>query len=275
MALRRHRLPRYWLGLTLGLVMVGIGGTYLWERQLPERLRRAGQQGDLEACLRYGEQLSALRWMGEQAPSELAECRRSRARQLWHQQAWAQALGLQLQLVNSTAATLGDRQQLQRWEDNLQQMALGRFQQGDLTGALTLLGAIGENHKSGGNSLGDKFREVWNSNRYQLERARKLSDQERWWEAVDALNRIDHPWWNRQSKALRQTVEAGINRLKGQEREHDSHGSLPHTVSSDQLDIQVQQRIAKGLDEWTAFQDACRALGGTVVEAGPESACRR
>ena len=46
-------------------------------------------------------------------------------------------------------------------------------------------------------------------------------------------------------------------------------------MSSDQLDIQVQQRIAKGLDEWTAFQDACRALGGTVVEAGPESACRR
>jgi len=29
------------------------------------------------------------------------------------------------------------------------------------------------------------------------------------------------------------------------------------------------------MDEWSAFQEACRALGGKVVEAGPETACQR
>jgi hypothetical protein len=37
----------------------------------------------------------------------------------------------------------------------------------------------------------------------------------------------------------------------------------------------VQQRIAAGMDEWQAFQEACRELGGKVVEAGPESACQQ
>lgn len=64
MALRRHRLPRFWLGLTLGLVACGIGATYWWEQQLPQRLEQAAKSGDLEACLRYSEQLEALRWMG-------------------------------------------------------------------------------------------------------------------------------------------------------------------------------------------------------------------
>jgi hypothetical protein len=29
------------------------------------------------------------------------------------------------------------------------------------------------------------------------------------------------------------------------------------------------------MDDWKAFTSACRDLGGKVVEAGPESACRR
>jgi hypothetical protein len=275
LALRRHRLPRFYLGLTLGLVLTALAGVYLWERQLPQRLRQAAAQGDLDACLRYSDQLAALRWLGEAVPREQARCRRLKAQQLWQQQAWAEALGLQLQLVNSTAATMADRLQLQSWEDQLQQQAMRRFQQGDLNGALTLLEAIGENHKAGANSLGDNLRELWSSNRYQLERARKLVEQQRWWEAVDALNRIDHPWWKQQSLALRQTVERGINQLEGPKRERDSHGSLPHTVPARELDTLVQQRLAQGMDEWSAFQSACRSLGGKVVEAGPESACRR
>ena len=57
--------------------------------------------------------------------------------------------------------------------------------------------------------------------------------------------------------------------------EHDAHGALPHTVPTAALDAEVRQRIAKGQDEWSAFQGACRALGGKVVEAGPETACQR
>lgn len=275
MALRQHRLPRFWLGLTLGLVLSGVGATYVWERQLPERLRQAVDRGDLDACLRYSDQLAALSWLGGETPAEQARCRRLKAKQLWQQQRWSQALGLQLQLINSAASTTGDRLQLQSWEDELEQLALRRFHQGDLNGALALLEPIGENHKLGGNSLGDNFREIWNSNRYQLERARKLSAQQRWWEAIDALNRIDHPWWKLQSRALRRSVEAGIQSLKQEDREHNSHGSLPHTVPAQELDALVQQRINAGQDEWSAFQGACKALGGKVMEAGPETACRR
>ena len=275
MALRRHRLPRFWLGLTLGLVMSGVAATYVWERQLPGRLSGAIARGDLDACLGYSDQLAALRWLGGGTPREQARCRRLKARQLWQQQQWSRALALQLQLVNSTAAVTADRLQLQRWEDELQQQALERFKQGDLNGALLLLEPIGENHKQGGNSLGDNLREIWNNNRYQLERARKLVQQQRWWEAIDALNRIDHPWFQQQSRALRRATESGIQALDADHRERDSHGSLPHTVPAEQLDAQVQQRIASGMDEWAAFQSACKALGGKVIEAGPESACRR
>jgi tetratricopeptide (TPR) repeat protein len=275
LALRRHRLPRFWLGLTLGLVVCGVTATYLWERQLPDRLRQASRAGDLDACLRYSEQLAALRWLGGQDPGEQARCRRLKARQLWQTQQWERALQLQLQLINSQAATINDRLLLQSWEDELQQRALRLFHQGDLNGALALLEPIGENHKQGGNSLGDNLREVWNSNRYQQERARKLAEQKRWWEAIDALNRIDHPWWKQQSLSLRRSVEQGVNRLSKAHRDHDSHGSLPHTVSPEQLDAQVRQRIDQGIDEWTAFQQACRSLGGQIVEAGPETACRR
>jgi len=275
LALRQHRLPRFWLGLTLGLVLSGVAVTYIWERQLPRRVRDAAERGDLDACLRYSDQLAALRWLGGDTPLEQARCRRLKARQLWQQQRWSQALALQLQLINSQAASGGDRRQLQSWEDELEQLALRRFYQGDLNGALTLLDPLGENHKQGGNSLGDNMREIWASNRYQLERARKLGGQRRWWEAIDALNRIDHPWWKRQSRDLRRSVETGIQSLKQQDREHDSHGSLPHTVPAQELDAQVQQRINQGQDEWSAFQGACSALGGKVIEAGPETACRR
>jgi len=57
LALRRHRLPRFWLGLTLGLVASGLGAAYWWEQQLPQRLEQAARSGDLQACLRYSEQL--------------------------------------------------------------------------------------------------------------------------------------------------------------------------------------------------------------------------
>jgi tetratricopeptide (TPR) repeat protein len=261
--------------VTLGLVLSGIGAVYLWERQLPDRLRQASQRGDLDACLRYSNQLMALSWLGGDAPLEQARCRRNKARQLWQARQWEQALGLQLQLINSSGATMADRLLLQSWEDELEQMALRRFHQGDLNGALALLEPIGENHKAGGSSLGDNLREVWNSNRYQLERARKLSEQQRWWEAIDALNRIDHPWWKQQSGSIRNRVETGINSLARNQRDKDSHGSLPHTVPAQELDAQVQRRIAEGMDEWSAFLSACKALGGRIVEAGPETACRR
>ena len=177
--------------------------------------------------------------------------------------------------MNSQAGNDQDRQQLLLWQQNLQERALARFQEGDLNGSMALLAAMGEDRRTDGTSLGDKLREIWTRNRLQFERAKGLSAQRRWWEALEALNRIDHPWWRTQGLALQATVQQGIESLADKEREHDAHGQLPHTVPSDQLDTLVRQRLAKGMDEWSAFKSACKALGGRVVEAGPETACQR
>ena len=275
LALRRHRLPRFWLGLTLGLVAAGVGAAYWWERELPQRLEQAAATGNLNACLRYSEQLESLRWLGGSAPKEQGQCRRLKAAELWRQRQWAQALRLQWQLVNSQAAQPSDQRQLDRWVLQLQQQSLDQFQQGNLKAALQLLVPIGDDHNSAGNATGDSYKEIWNRNRLLAERSQKLVAQKRWWEALDALTRLDHPWWKGESRALQVKVQAGINALAGQDREHDGHGALPHTVPAAELDARVQAQIAKGLDEWTAFTAACKSLGGKVIEAGPETACQR
>jgi hypothetical protein len=275
LALRHHRLPRFWLLLTLGPVLAGIATVYWWERQLPAQLRQAAADGRLEECLRYGDQLSALSWLPGRSAPEHGRCRRERARQLWQQRRWGEALRLQQQLVGSTAATPIDRQQLQGWREKLHGQALGRFAAGDLQGALQTLHPLGEDRRGDGRGIGDEMRAIWERNRQQLERADGLIGQARWWEALDALNRLDHPWWQARSADRRRRVSEGLARLRRQDQQHDSHGALPHTVPPAQLDQEVQRRIAGGMEEWQAFQEACRQLGGRVVEAGPESACQR
>lgn len=275
LALRQHRLPRFWLALTLGSVAIGILAVYWWERQLPDRIEAAARSGRLDDCLRYSEQLVALSWLPGRSPTRLGQCRRDKASQLWRQEDWTEALKLQRQLVNSAAATQEDRDRLDRWQAELRRLAMARFQDGDLDGSLAALAPMGEDRSADGRGIGDGLREIWNRNRLQLERADKLVSQSRWWEALDALNRIDHPWWQQQSAGLRQRVRAGIATLKGSEQEHDSHGSLPHTVDPAQLDTLVQRHIASGMDDWQAFERACGELGGKVVEAGPETACQR
>lgn len=275
MLLRRHRLPRFWLAVTLGSLAVAVGGVYWWERQLPRRLAESIEAGRYGDCLRYSEQLAALRWLPGPSPQEEGRCRRARALQLWQAEQWSEALVMQRQLVASASGTTADRQRLEAWEGELRQKALRLFGGGDLEGALAALTPL---QKAGGGdtrSLGQELREIWNRNRLQFDRAGRLVAEQRWWEALDTLNRIDHPWWQQRSQPLRQQVEQGLARLRNEEREHDVHGQLPHTVPPDRLDALVQKRIAAGMDEWQAFQEACRELGGKVVEAGPESACQR
>ncbi len=276
MPLRRHRLPRFWLALTLGLVATGVGGAWWWESQLPGRLEAAARQGRFDACLRYSDQLAALRWMAGQAPREQGHCRRLKAEQLWSAERWDEALKLQLLLANSAAGSEADRQRLLSWQHELKTRALARFEQGDLPGALALLRPMGEHHRADGNALGDNLREFWARNRLQKERATRLVAEKRWWEALDALNGIDHPWWKASSASLRQEVARGIEGLRSKEQEHDSHGeSLADSVPIPALDAAVKRNLAKGLDDWTAFTRACSELGGTVVETGPETTCHR
>jgi hypothetical protein len=73
-------------------------------------------------------------------------------------------------------------------------------------------------------------------------------------------------------------VQKGIDGLRNaHEKEHDGHGKggLESNVPSDRLNALVTAKIAAGVDDWQAFTSACKELGGRVVEAGPESACRR
>jgi len=277
LAIRRHRLPRFWLVLTLGLLSAGVGTAYWWERQLPQRLEQAAQEGRLDDCLNYGEQLAALRWLGGKAPEDQGRCRRLKAAELWRQGQWAEALQLQQQLVNSGTSSPADQQQLLRWQAQLEKQALQRYRNGDLSGALQVLAGLNAAHNPSGTALGDSLQEDWNRNRYQKERAARLIPQKRWWEALDALNRIEHPWWKQHTLALRRQVEAGIESLRAADkREHDSHGGhIESTVPADQLNARVTQKLAQGLDDWQAFSSACRELGGKVVEVGPETACRR
>ena len=277
MAIRRHRLPRFWLVLTLGLVASGVGAAYWWEMQLPQRLEQAANSGRLDACLRYGEQLAALRWLGGKAPIEQGRCRRLKAAALWRQGAWGEALRLQLQLVNSGAGSSADQRTLVTWQQQLEQRARARYAAGDLRGALSLLQSLNAAHSADGANLGDRLREDWNRNRWYQQRAAQLIPQKRWWEALDALNRIEHPWWKRRSQPLRAQVMKGIEGLRQQhEAEHNAHaGGLESNIPQAQLDALISARIAAGMDDWQAFNSACQALGGKVVEAGPETACRR
>ena len=277
MAIRRHRLPRFWLVLTLGLVAAGVGTAYWWEKQLPGRLERAAEQGRLDDCLSYGEQLAALRWLGGKAPLEQGRCRRLKADELWRQGAWAEALKLQLQLVNSGTSTPADQQQLLSWQQQLESRALNLYRDGKLEEALKLLSVLNAAHNAGGTALGDQLSEDWNRQKFLKQRAEQLVPQQRWWEALDALNRIEHPWWKQQSLALRRQVEQGIDGLRnGQAQEHDAHGGqLDSNVPAERLNDLITQKLAQGMDDWQAFSAACRELGGRVVEAGPETACRR
>lgn len=274
MALRRHRLPRFWLAFTLGPVLLLVGLVYWWERQLPARIQQAAQAGRLEDCLRYGDQLSALSWLPGGVPQEQGRCRRQLAEQLWQADRWAEALRLQRQLVQSAAAAPADRQRLNQWQETLRDQAITRFRGGDLEGALKRLEPIGAASGAGG-GLADELRQIWERNRLQLQRAERLSRQARWWEALDALNRIDHPWWRQRSAAVRARVQKGLDSLEAGEKQHDVHGALPHSVDTARLDALVRRRIAAGMEEWQAFEQSCRELGGKVVEAGPDSACQR
>jgi hypothetical protein len=260
------------LAFTLGPVLALVGLVYWWERQLPARIQQAADAGRLEDCLRYGDQLSALSWLPGGVPQEQGRCRRQRAEQLWQAQRWREALQMQRQLVQSPAAGPADRQRLKQWQESLQQQAISLFRGGDLEAALRRLEPLGSSSAGG---LADELRQIWERNRLQLQRAERLTRQARWWEALDSLNRIDHPWWRQRSAAVRARVQKGLDSLEAGEKQHDVHGALPHSVDPARLDALVQRRIAAGMEEWQAFEQSCRELGGKVVEAGPDSACQR
>ena len=117
--------------------------------------------------------------------------------------------------------------------------------------------------------------EIWNRNQLEQRRLIQLVEQKRWWEALDTLNKLDHPWWQQQARATRQQVEEAIESLD-EAQEHQQHPTVhSNVISGDELDSEVRQLLRQGLDPWMAFSEGCSRLGGLVEEDGPESFCRR
>jgi len=268
-------LLQLWVVGTLTLVL-GVAAVALWwERQLPRQLRHAINSEDWSQCLEVTEQMAALRWLGEGAPQEQAHCRRQRAAQFWNNGDQASALVLQRQLVQSRQADAKDLEQLQVWRRELRELAMQRFRAGELETAITLLQPLDRAPSSSSNRFSDSLRETWNRNRLEAERLDQLVQQERWWEALDSHNRLDHPWWQAQTQPQRRMVEQAIARI-GDSQEHQQHGDArSDVISGAELDRAVQQQLDLGLEPWQAFEAGCRALGGQVEEDGPESFCRR
>ena len=277
MALRRH-LPRFWLIATLGGVAAFCGYAYWWEQQLPGRLRGAASRGDLESCLRYGEQLAALRWLDREAPIEQAICRRRQAELSWEEGDSTQALNLQSQLVNSNVGSeeqrRTDRARLLQWRKTIRKHALDQFRAGDLEQALITLRPLEQKGQRPGTRLSDSLRETWNRNKVDHERLKDNVQRQQWWEALSVLNQLDHPWWQTHALPLRRQVEEAIQNLRDRQ-EHHSHGALPaHTVDPERLNAAVEDRLSSGMDPWSAFIAGCADLGGVLVEEGPESLCK-
>ena len=276
LAAQRHLLLRLWGLATLGLVLAIAAGAYWWEKQLPERLQNALQANDYEACIRTSEQLAALRWLGDGAPEEQALCRQKQAELLWEQGDPIAALALQQQLVASEHGDLdAHRKTLERWRQALKDQAIALFREGKLEQALDLLEPLKGHARSSISQLSATLMEIWNRNQLEQRRLVQLVDQERWWEALDTLNKLDHPWWQQQAHATRQRVETEIKAL-GEAQEHQQHPAVhADVISGDALDAAVQKQLRQGLDPWTAFSMGCSYLGGRVEEDGPESFCRR
>jgi hypothetical protein len=258
------------------MVLAIAGGAFWWEKQLPAQLRHAITNQDYKGCIRASNQLAALKWLGQRASAELALCRQRHAEQLWAQGATSQALDLQYKLVVSEQGDLDhNRATLKQWQQTIQERAISLFHQGQLEPSLALLKLLELHQRDPIRDLRKTFQEIWNRNSVEHMRLGRLVQQERWWEALDSLNRLDHPWWKSKAEVKKQRIETGLaNFDRG--IEHNQHSAQPvDVISGQQLEQAVQRQLRQGVEPWEAFQAGCRSLGGHVKEDGPESFCQR
>ena len=254
-------------------LLLSAGGMAVWlQGQAPQRLERAIGQGDWTACLQISRTLQALRWPSQGERKTQVLCRRRQAQVLWANGEQQAALRLQRQLLRSGNTRVQDADQLQAWRQALRERALLHFGSGALEDALRLLVILEEADPNP--ALSVALKQNWHQNRLDAERARDLVQKQRWWEALDRLNRLDHPWWQQQMQDDHQAVHAAIAAL-GANQEHLQHGSRhDDVIEGETLDQAVLDKLQQGMEAWSAFEAGCRSLGGNVVEDGPESFCR-
>ena len=273
--MQRHLL-QLWVLATLSMVLAIAGGAFWWEKQLPAHLRSAIANQDYEGCIRASDQLAALQWLGQSAPAELALCRQRHAEELWAQGATSQALDLQYKLVVSKQGDLDKhRARLNQWQQAIQERAIRLFRQGQLKPSLALLKPLELQQREPIRDLRKTFQEIWNRNSVEHTRLGRLVQQERWWEALDSLNRLDHPWWQSKAGLLKKRIDTGLAGFDSG-TEHNQHAAEPsNVISGEELEQAVQRQLIQGIEPWDAFQAGCQSLGGRVKEDGPESFCQR
>lgn len=243
-----------------------------WQSQVTPRLDVAIDRGNWSACLHVSQSLQALRWPNQKELETQALCRRRQAQVLWANGQQQAALRLQRQLVRSSNTHVEDADQLQAWRQTLRGRALVHYGSGAIKDALKLLAILEEADPNP--ALSVALKQHWHQNRLEAERARELAQNQRWWEALDRLNRLDHPWWQQQMQGERETINAAIAAL-GASQGHLQHGSRHEDViEGEALDQAVLDKLQQGLEAWSAFEAGCQSLGGNVVEDGPESFCR-
>ena len=249
-----------------------------WQHQVAQqRFQRSVKEEDHGACVAAGEQLTRLRPLELAEARQLAHCRRLLATDYWATGEHQRALDLLERLIGSPQMAAADQLQLSQWVGQRKDLAIEHYRQGDLSTAVALLRQLSDLQEPQRDSLIESLEIRWTLNRQLHEQAGQLRAEERWWEALDAINRLDHPWWRAQTEPLQAEVVAATQALTGQGvAGRDSHnGRVRHNVPLSELDRRIRLHLTRRADDWQAYVQACHELGGVVVDYGPESACRR
>lgn len=264
------------MGVAATVVLVLKAVVHGWQDQLAQRLQRSMADEDHAACVASGEQLARLRPLALAEATQLAHCRRILASDHWVAGEHQQALDLLERLVGSPQMVATDQSQLSEWVRQRRDRAVEHYRRGELSTAVALLRELSDRQEPHRDTLIESLQMRWNLNRQLHEQAMRLRDEERWWEAFDAINRLDHPWWRTHAKPLQDEIVTATQALSGQGVGRDSHnGRVRHNVPLADLDRRVRLHLTRSMDEWQAYLQACHELGGVVVDYGPESVCRR
>lgn len=247
-----------------------------WQHQLTQRLQRSVTDEDHATCLVSGEQLARLRPLELVEAKQLAHCRRILASEYWVTGEHQKALDLLERLVGSPQMVAADQLQLSEWVRQRRDRAVEHYRRGELSTAVALLREFSDLQEPHRETLIESLQIRWNLNQQLHEQAKRLRAEERWWEAFDSINRLDHPWWRAHAKPLQDEIVTATQALTGQGVDRDGHnGRSRHNVPLDELDRRVRLHLTRSVGHWHAYVQACHELGGVVVDYGPESVCRR
>ncbi len=270
----QHWLRPMAVAITVVLVLKAV--VHGWQHQLTQRLQRSVTDEDHTACVASGEQLAHLRPLERAEARQLAHCRRILASDYWVAGEHQKALDLLERLLASPQMVAADQAQLSEWVRQRKDRAVEHYRQGELSTAVALLREFSDLQDPHRDTLIESLQVRWNLNRQLHEQAMELRAEERWWDALDAINQLDHPWWRAHAKPLQEEIVTATRALAGQSLGRDGHnGRVRHNVPLDDLDRRVRLHLTRSADPWHAYVQACDELGGVVMSYGPESVCRR